>query len=159
MEKGKVLLIQNDKIVIGLDSGTVVEALPQNVPFRPLEGEVVEVFNNAGVIYVSQVKEKPVNKHTNDNREGIQINIDNSNRAPTPPPIVVQSGAIVDKVTYVLLAFFLGGLGVHKFYAGKSGSGFLYLIFCWTFIPAIIAFFEAICAIAKPSDANGNIQV
>ena len=159
MEKGKVLLIQNDKIVIGLDSGTVVEALPQNVPFRPLEGEVVEVFNNAGVIYVSQVKEKPINKHMNDNREGIQINIDNSNRAPTPPPIVMQGGAIVDKVTYVLLAFFLGGLGIHKFYAGKSGSGFLYLIFCWTFIPAIIAFFEAICAIAKPSDPNGNIQV
>ncbi|MCZ3413305.1 hypothetical protein LRS27_26235, partial [Klebsiella pneumoniae] len=27
---------------------------------------------------------------------------------------------------------------------GKIGQGFLYLIFCWTFIPAIIAFIEFI---------------
>ncbi|PLC70016.1 hypothetical protein B6I39_23585 [Klebsiella quasipneumoniae] len=38
----------------------------------------------------------------------------------------------------------LGGFGVHKFYLGKIGQGFLYLIFCWTFIPAIIAFIEFI---------------
>ena len=48
------------------------------------------------------------------------------------------------RITAALLAFFLGGLGVHKFYLGKIGQGFLYLIFCWTFIPAIIAFIEFI---------------
>ena len=45
-------------------------------------------------------------------------------------------------MTAALLAFFLGGLGAHKFYLGKVGQGFLYLIFCWTFIPAIVAFIE-----------------
>lgn len=44
----------------------------------------------------------------------------------------------------VLLALFLGGVGTHKFYLGKVGTGLLYLLFCWTFIPTIIAFFEAI---------------
>ena len=43
-----------------------------------------------------------------------------------------------------LLAFFLGGIGAHKFYLEKWGQGILYLLFCWTFIPAIISFFEAI---------------
>lgn len=43
-----------------------------------------------------------------------------------------------------LLAFFLGGFGIHKFYQGKPGQGILYLLFCWTFIPAIISFFEAL---------------
>ncbi|HFF4522772.1 TPA: TM2 domain-containing protein, partial [Acinetobacter baumannii] len=38
----------------------------------------------------------------------------------------------------------LGGFGAHKFYLGKVGQGILYLIFFWTFIPAIIAFFEGI---------------
>ena len=44
----------------------------------------------------------------------------------------------------VLLALFLGGIGAHKFYLGKVGTGLLYLLFCWTFIPGLIALFEAI---------------
>lgn len=41
-----------------------------------------------------------------------------------------------------LLAFFLGGLGFHKFYLNKPGQGILYLLFCWTFIPSVIALVE-----------------
>lgn len=41
-----------------------------------------------------------------------------------------------------LLAFFLGGLGVHKFYLGQTGWGILYLLFCWTFIPTIVSWIE-----------------
>lgn len=41
-----------------------------------------------------------------------------------------------------LLAFFLGGFGIHKFYLDQIFWGIIYLLFCWTFIPAIIAFFE-----------------
>lgn len=65
----------------------------------------------------------------------------------------------VNKISYALFAFFLGGLGAHKFYAGKTAQGFLYLIFCWTFIPGIIAFIEFILALAKEADSNGNICV
>ncbi len=42
------------------------------------------------------------------------------------------------------LAAMAGRIAQHKFYLGKIGQGFLYLIFCWTFIPAIIAFIEFI---------------
>ncbi|MCD8303771.1 MAG: NINE protein [Prevotellaceae bacterium] len=48
------------------------------------------------------------------------------------------------KVAAALFAFFLGGLGVHKFYLGQIGKGIIYLIFCWTGIPTIIAFIEFI---------------
>ena len=34
----------------------------------------------------------------------------------------------VNKIIYIVLAFFLG-FGVHKFYAGKTMSGFLHLAF------------------------------
>jgi len=51
---------------------------------------------------------------------------------------------IKSKVTAGVLALLLGGLGVHKFYLGKAGMGILYLVFCWTFIPALVALIEAI---------------
>ena len=44
----------------------------------------------------------------------------------------------------VFLAFILGGVGAHKFYLGSAGLGILYIIFCWTFIPAIIGLIEGI---------------
>lgn len=46
------------------------------------------------------------------------------------------------KSTTALLAFFLGGLGIHRFYLGQNGMGILYLVFCWTFIPAFIALID-----------------
>lgn len=49
-----------------------------------------------------------------------------------------------NKTTAALLALFLGGLGMHKFYLGKWVWGLIYLIFCWTFIPAFLGFVEAI---------------
>ncbi|WP_459176158.1 zinc-ribbon domain and TM2 domain-containing protein [Ewingella americana] len=48
------------------------------------------------------------------------------------------------RLSAALLALFLGAFGVHKFYLGKVGQGFLYLIFFWTFIPSIVAFIEFI---------------
>lgn len=59
---------------------------------------------------------------------------------------VRQKRAIGSKsrVAAALLAFFLGGLGVHKFYLGRPVWGILYLLFCWTFIPALVSFVEFI---------------
>lgn len=48
------------------------------------------------------------------------------------------------KLAAALFALFLGGIGIHKFYLGQVGWGIAYLLFCWTFIPAIVAFVEAI---------------
>jgi len=57
------------------------------------------------------------------------------------------------RVAAALLAFFLGAFGVHKFYLGRIGVGFLYLIFFWTFIPAIIAFIEFIIYLTMSDEA------
>lgn len=49
-----------------------------------------------------------------------------------------------NKIVAALLALFVGGFGAHKFYLGRPKIGVLYLIFCWTLIPGIIAFFEGL---------------
>lgn len=59
------------------------------------------------------------------------------------------SWPIKSKVAAGLLGIFLGGLGIHKFYLGKIGLGILYLVFCWTYIPAIIGFIEGIIYLAS----------
>lgn len=43
-----------------------------------------------------------------------------------------------------LLSLLLGGIGAHKFYLDKPGVGLLYLLFCWTFLPAVFGLIEAI---------------
>ena len=57
------------------------------------------------------------------------------------------------RMAAALFALLLGGLGAHKFYLGKWIQGLIYLLFCWTFIPAIIGLIEGIILLTK-SDAT-----
>ncbi len=54
------------------------------------------------------------------------------------------TGRTKERMVAVVLAFLLGGLGAHRFYVGHVGLGILYLLFFWTFIPALVALVEAI---------------
>jgi TM2 domain-containing membrane protein YozV len=56
------------------------------------------------------------------------------------------------KIVAGFLALFLGGLGIHRFYLGQWW-GIFYLLFCWTFISAIIALFDAIVFFCTSDDA------
>lgn len=60
---------------------------------------------------------------------------------------------VKSKVTAILLALFLGGIGAHKFYLDRTGWGILYLVFCWTLIPGCVAFIEAIIYACTSEDA------
>ena len=60
-------------------------------------------------------------------------------------PMVSQKS----KITAGLLAIFLGGFGIHKFYLGRIGWGIVYLLFCWTYIPTVVAFIEGIVYLAS----------
>jgi TM2 domain-containing membrane protein YozV len=51
--------------------------------------------------------------------------------------------SVKSKTTAAILAIFLGGLGLHKFYLGRA-VGIVYILFSWTFIPAIIGFIEGL---------------
>lgn len=60
---------------------------------------------------------------------------------PPSQPVVTGSRSRVGAALFALL---LGGFGIHKFYLGRIGQGIVYLLFCWTFIPALIAVIEGI---------------
>ena len=57
------------------------------------------------------------------------------------------------KTTAGILALIMGSVGVHRFYLGQIGLGFLYLIFFWTLIPSIIALVDGILLLTMDDDA------
>ena len=64
---------------------------------------------------------------------------------------------IKNKIVAGVLGIFLGGIGIHKFYLGKVGMGILYLLFCWTGIPAIVGFIEGIIYLCS-NDENFQLK-
>ena len=63
-------------------------------------------------------------------------------RAEICPNCGVRQRGNVSKAALLLLTFFFGGIGVHKFYIRKNLQGVLFLLFCWTGIPSLIALIE-----------------
>nr|DAL78048.1 MAG TPA: putative membrane protein [Caudoviricetes sp.] len=125
-----------------------------------VQGTLKVAFDSGGVQFV-QVGPKRVKDFELEDRvivyfsdEGDHVVLDNNRNGGAYNAIGQKR---VNKVVYVLLALFLGGLGAHKFYSGKTGLGILYLVFCWTLIPGLIAFVEAIVVACKKSDRNGEV--
>src|SRR5262245_52895738 len=63
---------------------------------------------------------------------------------PGPRLIGRSTSSGRNRLAAALLAILFGGLGIHKFYLGRVGQGILYLLFCWTVIPALVGFIEGI---------------
>ena len=81
--------------------------------------------------------------------------------APQPQPIVQQVTQVIDprlgwpiksKIAAGILAMLLGGIGIHKFYLGQIGWGIVYLLFCWTGLPAIWAFIDGIIILCSKTE-------
>ena len=60
------------------------------------------------------------------------------------------------RVAAGLFGILLGGLGIHKFYMGKIGVGLIYILFCWTGIPAIIGLVEGILYLTVSDEKFGS---
>ncbi len=136
---------QTGACTIGMDNGGVRIVDVKEVDYQyPMVGDYVNVIERPDDVLITKM--------------GVQDGtIPTGNQTYAPSQQV--NGKFVDKVAYVLFAFFLGSFGVHKFYAGKTGLGVLYLCFFWTGIPAIVGFVEGILGALKPADAYGNILI
>lgn len=130
----KVISVKDDIVFIGLDDGTITEVKKEDCDsFTPEVGLEVEVYKSESKTIVTSkdivYKEEPPKKK------------------------------VVSKLAYCLWCVLLGAVGAHKFYAGKIWQGVLYLLFCWTYIPAIISFIEFIIVLFKKADKNGKILI
>ena len=154
----KVIRVNDEIVVIGTDNGGILEVRKDDLDFEPVIGDVVDVFTSETSVIVTK-KEVEAAAGINTDKAGINITIQNENASNNSGVTAGPTGKVVNKIAYVVLAILLGDIGVHKFYAGKIGLGIVYLIFCWTAIPAVIGLIEGIIAAFKPADQNGNIVV
>lgn len=125
----KILKISVNNVVLGTESGEIETAQRADFDFKIYVGMEVEKYQGDGNIIY-------IPKHNS-----------------------LQNGNRVNKVAYVLLAFFLGGIGIHKFYAHKIAAGILFILFCWTLVPSLLAFIDFIVALCTNADDNGCIYI
>ena len=59
-----------------------------------------------------------------------------------------------DPTTALLLCLILGGIGAHEFYLNNINKGVVYLLFCWTFIPAFVALIQLFTIQKRVKDEN-----
>ncbi len=99
---------------------------------------------------------------TKSSKDNAEYNYDD---IPTLKPFTANNEPFlrVNKIIYLLLTFFLGTIGIHRFYAGKIKSGIIYLL-CSTvgvvlvippLIIVILVIIEFIKVLFSPSDDSG----
>mgnify|MGYP001027793089 CR=1 FL=1 len=77
------------------------------------------------------------------------VNTNSNKQHYVRPPYMYRGKS---KTTALVLCFFLGAFGGHKFYLGQTGWGLAYLVFCWTWIPCIISVIEFIILLCMSED-------
>lgn len=73
--------------------------------------------------------------------------------APARSVNIQKNLSTKSRSTAGILGILLGGIGIHHFYIGNAGRGIIYLLLCWTMIPAIIGLIEGIQYLTMTDDA------
>jgi len=73
-------------------------------------------------------------------------------RQVTIESVISRNTGGKDRKIAAALAIVFGNIGAHKFYLGNMTMGIVYIIFCLTFIPAIIGIIEGIIYLSKTDE-------
>ena len=97
----KVIKVSAGEVTIAQNNGELITVPDHAIDFVPKVNDLVEVYKTDDTYIINKA-------------------------APTNHVTTIHTGKKpVNKIAYGLLAIFFGGIGVHKFYAGKIGLGIL----------------------------------
>ena len=150
-----ILEVTGNNVLIGTDDGGMKEVELSNLDFYPEIGEEVQIYENETKVFVTR---KRRSNRSEDNSQSFTFTFTEPKRSNNLASLN-DGRTSVNKVIYCILCICLGGFGAHKFYAQHITTGLLYLLFCWTGIPYIIAIVEFFIALGQPADENGMIII
>lgn len=105
----EILAINNGVVKIGQEDGNVVEVPISSLHFsNPEVGNKVRVYKDGDSVIVKREEAPATNL----------ISTDGDRRT-------------INKIVYIVITFFLGGLGIHRFMRGQIGLGIVMLLFGW----------------------------
>ncbi|WP_105129271.1 TM2 domain-containing protein [Streptococcus suis] len=155
-----------DVVIFDDQTEEYLKLIPADFNFVPQVGDVVEVhkLENEYIINKVELKEKSddrinINIVNENNSTNSSQNVNTAIASASTTNLDYPPGKRVNKLVYVLLAFFFGAFGAHQFYAGKTSKGFLYLALSLIGVSIILGWIDGFVAIFKTADANGNILV
>lgn len=146
----KVIRIDASNAIVGLNDGTTKTYPLSAFNYTPMVGDEVQVYGDGANTIIAKASQNNQQGNNGAGSQNVYVNVAQPATA---------GGHKVNKVAYCIICLLLGGIGIHSFYAGKIGQGVCMLLFCWTWIPAIIALVQLIKALCTPADANGMIYV
>ncbi len=158
----KILAVTPDYVSIGMDNGELRDAPIQVFNFVPQVGDEVEVFESGQKIIISKIEkanqqlypqqpfyQNPYPQQPAQQMPNIIINNANNNVNSNQNYNGMYMGRPKNKWVAIILCIFLGFVGAHKFYEGKTGMGILYLFtFGLYFVGVII---DLIVLFTKPT--------
>lgn len=123
MKSGKIIRIENDLIIIRITSdNSIIEIHQSNFTFVPNVGDSIEIFKNDDETIVTKMDQESETSNMNEHDDGINIDSNGNMYTDEPEP---NDKKAVNKFIYCILAIFLGGLGLHKFYCRKKRNWFI----------------------------------
>lgn len=129
----EILVISDSTVKVGHDDGTVAVLPLVSLHFsNPIVGDKVNVYKvgDAFIVVREETLTNSITTNYGDRRK-------------------------VNKVAYILLTFFLGGIGVHRFMRGQVGLGVVMILVGWlTF--GIWWLVDFIISLAKLSAYSGD---
>ena len=129
-----------NKVCVEMEDNSVKELPAEIFKFEPQIGKNVNVYQKTDGSYVVDDIETFSDLNALDSKGGYKIG----------------------RRKFVLVTYFLGGLGVHKFITGRILQGILYLLCSFLispFISGILSLIEIFVVAGKNDDADGMIEV